>query len=293
MIESSKYQVGERVDITIRGARVVEPSVGPDRWLGVAIGNTEADLPVHLPDVTVARVAPKEWPPQLGDIWSEANGREWFATDFDGETVIMRAAGSGRGLDALDVLADFGPLALVRRRGWTPPAAEPEAAPEQAARNDVATGLRALADLIDAHPELPTGFTVQYCMGDSVGLDGLAAWARALDANLRTGPARDGTQHHTLDTHLCGLDVYMFRIEPVDRVDPDAWAAQVAQDARTTGPEAAAQALLGVVGHQPDAERVTCAFPGDQEHDHEMCHDVLAEEAERAELGAESVEDAS
>jgi len=23
---------------------------------------------------------------------------------------------------------------------------------------------------------------------------------------------------------------------------------------------------------------ITCAFPGDQEHDHEMCHDVIAEE---------------
>lgn len=29
-------------------------------------------------------------------------------------------------------------------------------------------------------------------------------------------------------------------------------------------------------------DRRTCAYPGDQEHDHEMCIDVLAEEAERA-----------
>lgn len=162
---SQQFAEGELVTVQIRNARVVSFHPGNHAAVGevtVAMGfhNIEAAVPLAY-GVTLDRVAPAEWPPQLGDIWSDRDGTEWAAGASDGETVVMwRIGGKGAGVDALDVLQDRGPVRLVRRRGWTPATntapAEPE--PEQVdKRAAMVAGFRALADLLEAHPEIPMG----------------------------------------------------------------------------------------------------------------------------------------
>jgi hypothetical protein len=81
VIAMTDYKPGERVDVTIRGARVVEMH-GHD--LRVAVGDPgEAYLTIGadaLRDsaVTVERVTPAEWPPRLDDLWRDHGGVLWF-----------------------------------------------------------------------------------------------------------------------------------------------------------------------------------------------------------------------
>jgi hypothetical protein len=93
---SEKYAVGEIVDITIKGARVVgnashngfmtvsylvdDPASHHD-----ALGPARAQAPIQEGyAVTVDRVAPAEWPPRVGDIWGMRGGSRFVCVrDFN------------------------------------------------------------------------------------------------------------------------------------------------------------------------------------------------------------------
>lgn len=81
----AEFQVGEVVDITIKGARVVshgndvltvDHQILREPWNG----NWRRVHLCTLSDaVTVERVAPAYWPPQQGDVWSSVEPVLWFA----------------------------------------------------------------------------------------------------------------------------------------------------------------------------------------------------------------------
>lgn len=93
------YKIGEIVSITIREARVTNsyPQTLRDRDMSVLnrstvlvvdyLGGTERSLAVNVdaPNVSVEKVAPAEWPPRIGDVWTDRNGRPWFAIDATDE----------------------------------------------------------------------------------------------------------------------------------------------------------------------------------------------------------------
>jgi hypothetical protein len=159
MTVPSTYVLGELVDVAIRGARIEGKSVSTGE-LTIAVG---ADPEIVLPPshlITITRVASAEWPPQPGDIWSDRDG-EWMGMaappakaamlfPLDGENAYRQLAD--------DVLREHGPLTLERRRGWTPAAPvapeEPADPTEAEERTASIAGLRELADLLEAHPEL-------------------------------------------------------------------------------------------------------------------------------------------
>lgn len=100
----SRYQPGELVDITVR-ARV-------DRQRTDGDGETALDVTIEIPDTTgfgltvplvdklvsVERVAPVEWPPQLGDVWatdSQWGELLWMAA-LDAEGALRMVPADGR-----------------------------------------------------------------------------------------------------------------------------------------------------------------------------------------------------
>lgn len=205
------FSPGELVNVTIRGARII-PGVNDRINLHLGASGTGRDIVVPFPylGVSVERVAPAEWPPQPGDIFADRFDNEWVCTDSDGETILMSEIGGAQNVDALDVLADFGPMRLVRRRGWTPATETTPAEPEQVdERAELVAGLRELADLIEAHPQL-TGLprTIDWQPGE----EQFAQWVEVLDARLTDHP-HEGTMQHWANASLRGLRVHLAWIE--------------------------------------------------------------------------------
>jgi hypothetical protein len=148
--------VDELVNVTIRGARVEELDCpGDDTFATLALGSYRVPIALHAPGVTVERVAPAEWPPQLGDIWADRNGSEWFTV----KSGRMLDGTGGGWSDPQEVVSGFGPMRLVRRRGWTPAApaevGEPEKLDERVAW---VAGIREIADLIEARRDVPVPY---------------------------------------------------------------------------------------------------------------------------------------
>lgn len=131
----SDFRDGEIVDITIKGARVVNSygtGIGtPDgrrmdtgTVLVVKVDGPSRDdrsVAVNMasPGVTVERAAPAEWPPRAGDLWRRDDlGDVWFAVfDNYGRQLMMIPANPTKGLTAYEpgeVLVG-GPLTLVHR----------------------------------------------------------------------------------------------------------------------------------------------------------------------------------
>lgn len=125
----SDFKPGEVVDITIKGARIVE-HVGtslafeylsdPRDAAGRVIysrGNVRADA--H--SITVERVAPAEWPPQAGDVWRDRHGSPWFAVDIhdidetDVPEIVMVLAYEGARRPPEEFNQIGGPVVLVHR----------------------------------------------------------------------------------------------------------------------------------------------------------------------------------
>lgn len=129
----TELQVGEYVDIAIKGARIYEV----DALTGVHRAETENGAIISWlaadTRVEVVRVAPAEWPPRPGDLWRDRDGALWAwrrYTYHDGEYRIdsedfisLDGKRCQWGDQADDVLRDFGPLQLVRREQANP---EPE-----------------------------------------------------------------------------------------------------------------------------------------------------------------------
>lgn len=115
---SARFQPGELIDLTIRGARVSDKHV-QDKYLFLSVGEETFHLPVRLlARANVQRVAPAEWPPQVGDVWEDATGVQWFTRYYEGEPYFVSTAGGHD--DASGVLDSVGPMTLVYRKGWTP-----------------------------------------------------------------------------------------------------------------------------------------------------------------------------
>ena len=154
---SARFEVGELVDLAIRGARVVDMAgqgFAPLLALDVDGERLEVALSASL---TVTRVAPKEWPPQSGDLWEDAHDGSWWAGPDDEGGVYLRSQKGGT--DYPDwVLNNYGPMRLAYRRGCAPepgPAAveaEPTPVDDRAAKIQ---GLRELADWLEANPGVP------------------------------------------------------------------------------------------------------------------------------------------
>jgi hypothetical protein len=230
-----QFTEGELVNVSIKGARVVDGIDAGELVLRLgahAAGNArEVVVPLPYAGVTIERAAPAEWPPQPGDLWEDRNHNLWFtsAGSITG-TIAMCADRNLRGSwsDPAELLDAVGPMRLAYRRGWTPatqttPAAPDPARMEAERRAEVIAGLRALADLLEARPEL--GCNLGQIIWDS-GLDELPAWAEILGGQIKLSGYQQTTHHTVKGGRLRGLDLAPYHI--VDKpyaapepIDPD------------------------------------------------------------------------
>ncbi|GAA3223021.1 hypothetical protein [Actinocorallia longicatena] len=117
------FQVGEVVDITIKGVRFLAPAEdeGGSVVIRAADGTEGWIMP---PQAEIARVAPAEWPPQPGDLWRDRDGDTWHGVLVDDNDTVdepYTVLGAGRSSknNAVEepgqILEWHGPLALVHR----------------------------------------------------------------------------------------------------------------------------------------------------------------------------------
>lgn len=201
-----QFQPGEIVDIAIRNVRYVSTN----EWFHTVEGTEGPTFQVLVNQSVLTRVAPKEWPPQPGDVWTDRDGDGWFTfNNASGDIQFIAASGGRYGEDNL--LKTLGPLRLVRRRGWTPDA-EPAAVGPTAVdkRAEMVAGLRALADLVEANPTLP--FPLNDVLWNAENMDSLRAWARELGTEIKPAAHR-GDIHHTAEALVRGLEVRAYVIE--------------------------------------------------------------------------------
>lgn len=163
---SQQFAEGELVNVQIKNARVIaNDGVHPLPYIRVQVDNQfgqwDFDVPTAYPGVDVTRVAPAEWPPQVGDRWFDRKGDEWVALFWDGAVRLYNIDADHTTREYPEnVMESVGPMRLDRRRGWTPAADTTPAAPEPEQvdkRAAMVAGFRALADLLEAHPEIPMG----------------------------------------------------------------------------------------------------------------------------------------
>lgn len=103
----SEFKVGQRVKIELEG-EITYVYNGPPRVS--VIDDHGGVTQVNAEWVTLAD--PKDWPPQMGDIW-EAEGREWFCRFVAGiPGMIPEDSGTCLELPSLKALSPV----LVRRR---------------------------------------------------------------------------------------------------------------------------------------------------------------------------------
>jgi hypothetical protein len=151
-----RFEPGELVNIRIDRARFIGEDNGHREF---SVPNPGGDAyALYLArgvNVTVERVAPKEWPPQPGDVWADGQGNRLFATQVPGRPLVLVVADGARN-EAECMLDAWGPLHLVARDGWAPDALatvdEPEAVDERAR---YVAALRALADFVESRTDLP------------------------------------------------------------------------------------------------------------------------------------------
>jgi hypothetical protein len=202
-----QFQPGEVVDVAIKNVRYVSTN----EWFHTVEGTEGLSFQVPEGPSVLTRVAPKEWPPQPGDVWEDRNGHEWMATAHGANYVQMISQDGDPWSFEHEVLGSFGPLRLVRRRGWTPDAEPPAADPSTVdKRAEMVAGLRALADLVEANPTLP--FPLNDVLWNAENMDSLRAWARELGTEIKPAAHR-GDIHHTAEALVRGLEVRAYVIE--------------------------------------------------------------------------------
>jgi hypothetical protein len=116
----AEYGIGEIVDITITGARVKAVLTGINTPVtlvidGEVLGKDVVDFEVDTDAerVTITRLAPAEWPPQIGDLWR--GKRLWFTRADGYGNPIFISGGNDPSRDVDSINQDEGPLTLVHR----------------------------------------------------------------------------------------------------------------------------------------------------------------------------------
>lgn len=150
------FTAGELVDILIRGARVVAFNSGYTTFAPKA--GAHITIETGSVGVDITRVAPREWPPQPGDVWEGTGGAQFFARTGEDGSAEWLVPISGGSISSYpdEILASYGPLRLAYRKGWSPapaPAAEePEKLDERA---EAIAGMREMADWLESNPDVP------------------------------------------------------------------------------------------------------------------------------------------
>jgi hypothetical protein len=143
-------QVGDLVDIVVKGVRVTSITTGaateygPGVFVAIPAANGCCETSVMVrpesPAVTVTVIEPAvsaEWPPRLGDLWRDKDGDLWFATtahryshgpgDMPAVAVVeLVHAGGGPSRLPDEVNREYGPFTLVRREDTADPASPVE-----------------------------------------------------------------------------------------------------------------------------------------------------------------------
>lgn len=242
-MNTQNFQVGEIVKTSFPAARVTAVDVGQaDDQVTVHIGSQVLTLDLSGDvELTVERVAPPEWPPQVGDLWSGSGGMQWLVQRYHagggwrGERMVPADDGVSVGVDTF--LSDYGPVKLEHRKGWSPrPAVEVQAsaAPSRTYGNEdptahraaIVAGLRELADVFEAGDvPIPT-YTVSVGYGLSDRSDQPAAVARlrrlaeVLGVEVTESLDADGDRHWSAERAFgaAKLRVYCIEYQPQPEV---------------------------------------------------------------------------
>lgn len=100
---------GALINVTIRDLRMGERSN-----IRVTAETSDGELWVLPPTAEIERVAPPEWPPQPGDIWTRGDGgRRYFA--YQGNGVMRLMLDSGASWEAGHLFSVSQDLRLVDR----------------------------------------------------------------------------------------------------------------------------------------------------------------------------------
>lgn len=192
---SARYEVGELVNVTIRGAQVT----AADKrdvvvQYGTELGVHEMAVAIDSPDVTVRRAVPADGVPQQGDIWVDQFGAKYFVRAGVQDNVVLVPSDS-RSLsqvhwETLHAGAE-GPIKLLWREGWSPQPAAPadllhrgkceDQADEPARHSDHVGVLRSIADGIESGMTVPASVnligsvaSLQFKSNEQAAVD---AWA--------------------------------------------------------------------------------------------------------------------
>ena len=106
-----EFKAGQRIKVEYTGI-IPESGKGTDARLlfeGVYLQVRP------LEDIKVTLADPKDWPPQMGDIW-EANGREYYVQSSLSRKVVVRPDDTMHAQPSLESFKALNPV-LVRRRG--------------------------------------------------------------------------------------------------------------------------------------------------------------------------------
>lgn len=111
------YTVGEFIRVAISPARVTGTAVDA---INIEVSGLAVTVPVGPDTITITRVDPPQWPPQVGDLWADHTGRRWFAvviTKNDGttETQLLTPTDPTNPQRSVRVRTDHGPMSLVHR----------------------------------------------------------------------------------------------------------------------------------------------------------------------------------
>lgn len=127
MNERNEFQVGEVVDVTIRGARIERvQDEGHDgdvtRVAGIVAHDGDGApfftaVPLDWTTVLVERRAPAEWPPRPGDLWRDRDGRLWFTVESDSDYGVALTCNGRNRRPAAEIHGLYSPLTLVHREG--------------------------------------------------------------------------------------------------------------------------------------------------------------------------------
>lgn len=258
----STLKPGELVDITIRGARVEAFNGGYTTFAPKA--GAHITIETGSAGVDITRVAPREWPPQAGDVWVGESGDQFFARtgeDGDAEWLVPVSGGSISSYPE-EILASFGPLRLAYRRGWSPepaPAADADAEKVDK-RAEVIAGLREMADWYEANPGIPLDLYGWQMLNSLSGPNDEAARAELLRvAELVGEPANLTANHPDVKKMFRGRVAYRAyyipTAKPADEAaneDLTGGGGEVAGPAGVSGPATAPASLprLNAIGEE-------------------------------------------